>query len=273
MTTLDSSVDLASQRARAALPAHPKPYWSILESGLHLGYYKGSRACTWYGRVFVGKGKYKQVRLGRSREGAKPAPGSLSYEDAVAALRRYVEAGADSAPAPELQEADLAQRLQPQRLDELLGAWSQERPDVNIWLAGFFLRIEYAHYLHERRVAALSKAAGVNGGDLHVLIALRRNGPDKPMRPTDLFRALLVTSGTITKRLDRLSARRLIERVAASDDRRSELVKLTRRGTEVADQAMTRISTSLSAIVKASGVSQAELVAVDDCFRRLIAKM
>jgi len=92
-------------------------------------------------------------------------------------------------------------QLQPHRLDAISQAWAQERPDVDFWLAGFFLRIEYAHMLHERRVQDVAKLMDTNVGDLHVLLALRRNGPDRAMRPTDLYRTLLVTSGAITKRL------------------------------------------------------------------------
>jgi len=275
MTTPAESVDLSTEQARAALPVHAKPYWSILEPGLHLGYYKGSRTCTWYGRAFIGDGKYQQVRLGRSRDDARPTPEALDYAQAVAALRRWQndDAADGEGAAEDAGETGIAQRLEPDRLDAISTAWSHERPDIDFRLAGFFLRIEYAHYLHERRVASMSRAVGLSVGDLHVLLALRRNGADHPMRPTDLFRTLLVTSGTITKRLDRLRADGFVERVAADNDRRSELVKLTRSGIEVADKTMTRISTSLTSIVKASGIGQAELQTVDDCFRRLIAKM
>ena len=122
-------------------------------------------------------------------------------------------------------------------------------------------------------IAAVAAEAGVNIGELHVLLALRRYGAARAMRPTDLFRELLVTSGAVTKRLDRLRAARLVERVAHEDDRRSELVRLTPAGRRAADAAMTRISKSLGAIVAASGVRQSELRAVDDVFRRLLDAM
>ncbi|MBT2302494.1 MarR family transcriptional regulator [Variovorax paradoxus] len=167
----------------------------------------------------------------------------------------------------------MTEQLKPNRVDAISQAWALERPDVDFWLAGFFLRIEYAHVLHDRRLQQAANDSGTSVGDLHLLLALRRNGPDSAMRPTDLYRALLVTSGAITKRLDSLRGQKLIERAAAEDDRRSELVKLTKRGQAIADTAMTRITGSLEGIVKASGVSRAELRRVDDSFRRLIAAM
>jgi len=275
-----TSIDLSSQQARRALPPRAKPYWQICSPGAHLGYYKGNRGAAWYGRKFVGEGKYRQAKLGPSQEGDDQG-GGLSFQAAVKELLRWAADDAtESRPElkapgrPPVQRASRAtEQLKPNRVDAISRAWAQERPDVDFWLAGFFLRIEYAHVLHERRVQEVAKKAGTNVGDLHVLLALRRNGPESAMRPTDLYRDLLVTSGAMTKRLDSLRTQKLIERAAAEDDRRSELVKLTRRGQAIADAAMTRITTSLEGIVAASGVSRAELRRVDDCFRRLIAAM
>ncbi|VTU23320.1 Multiple antibiotic resistance protein MarR [Variovorax sp. PBS-H4] len=275
-------VDLSSRSARGALPLRAKPYWHIHSPRTHLGYYKGSRGAAWYGRVFVGEGKYRQIKLGPSHD---DGPDGLTFETAVESLLRWADGeqggqaalGGRAAPRPSpvdaARHARRASQLQPNRLDAISQAWAQERPDVDFWLPGFFLRIEFAHHLHDRRVQEVAKQAGTTVGDLHVLLALRRNGADSAMRPTDLYRELLVTSGAITKRLDSLREQKLIQRAAASDDRRSELVKLTKRGLAVADTAMTRIAQSLEQIVKASGLERAELRRMDESFRRLIAAM
>jgi DNA-binding MarR family transcriptional regulator len=278
-TSQTAPLELASARARASLEASAKPYWELVEPGVYLGYYKGARSSTWYGRKFVGNGKYKQAKLGRSHETGKQSPHSLTYEQALDALARWHHSvmptpqGESAASRRQSSPGPAMEGLKPSRLDHISEVWATERPDIDFWLAGFFLRIEYAHFLHERRVAVVAKEAGVNVGELHVLLALRRNGASSAMRPTDLFRDLLITSGAITKRLDRLKAAGLIERLAAEGDRRSELVRLTGAGRRVADAAITRISTSLSKIVEASGVTRDELEAADSCFRRLIAKM
>ena len=269
------SIRLDSARTRASLAPSAKPYWQFVEPGVYLGYYKGPRGAAWYGRKFVGRGKYRQTRLGYAE--GKAAAQSLSYEQALQALADWQRsvlpaAGSEGARAPRANASQL-ENLRPSRLDSISQAWEHERPDIDFWLVGFFLRIEYAHVLHDRRVAAIAKDAGVNVGELHVLLALRRNGVANAMRPTDLFRDLLITSGAITKRLDGLKAAKLIERVAAEDDRRSELVRLTAAGKRIADAAITRISSSLVKMVQASGLSHEDLQTVDSCFRRLIAQM
>lgn len=274
------SPDLANPAARQKLAPQAKPYWMTLEPGLHIGLYKGVRSATWYARRFVGDRRYKQVKLGGA---ALPAKGQgartgMEFEQAAQQARRWF-ATMSEAPAQPAQAAtaraprpdESVRRLQPNRLDAISQAWAGAREGQDIWLPGFFLRIEYAHYMHEKRIEQVSRAVGLSVGDLHVLLALRRSG--SAMRPTDLFRELLITSGAITKRLDRLVAQHLIERVAAVSDRRSGPVKLTARGTQVADKAMDRIGKSLAAIVQASGLSAAQLRTIDDGFRKLLAHM
>jgi DNA-binding MarR family transcriptional regulator len=268
------AVRLSTASGRAALPANAKPYWEQVQPGIYLGFYKGARTSTWYARRFVGDGKYRQVRLGPSRDSEHKGATGLSYDDALQALSEWSARAAVSAPkARHAAMVDTADPLEPSRLDKISAAWAAERPDIDFWLAGFFLRLEYAHVMHERRVAELSAEYGLNAGDLHVLLALRRNGTANAMRPTELFRELLVTSGAITKRLDRLAAGKLIERVAAADDRRSELVRLTAAGRKVADAAMSRISDTLAALVERSGLTKEQLRAADAVFRRLLSHM
>lgn len=275
--------DFSTKAARKRLPPQAKPYWMTLDPGLHLGYYKGARTATWYARRFVGGRRYKQVRLGRAEESvmARGVAG-MTLDQAITQARGWDlqqagEAGQGARPTPVRNAPpgaqDSSRRLQPHRLDRISQAWASERPDVDFWLPGFFLRIEYAHYMREKRMAEVSKKAGVNVGDLHVLLAMRRFGPANTMRPTDLFRELLITSGAITKRLDRLEASGMINRVAASDDRRSGPVQLTHRGLQVADKAISQIGDSLKSLIQASGLSDKELRTLDDGFRKLISHM
>lgn len=73
-----------------------------------------------------------------------------------------------------------------------------------------------------------------------MLFALRRAGAPYRLSPSRLSRELLVTTGTMTNRLDRLEARGLIRRLPNPDDRRGLVVELSHRARELVDEAVTR---------------------------------
>lgn len=79
---------------------------------------------------------------------------------------------------------------------------------------------------------------GLDTGDFDVLSTLLRSGPPYRLRPTELFRWLMITSGGLTARVSRLEKRGLVERVADPADGRSLLVGLTAAGLEKARYAI-----------------------------------
>jgi DNA-binding MarR family transcriptional regulator len=130
--------------------------------------------------------------------------------------------------------------------------------------------MERVNQLHEMRAQALSKTVGLQTGELHVLLALRRSGKPHELRPTDLFRALLVTSGAMTKRVARLQEGGFIFRVSANDDGRSELVRLTAKGLATADRGITEIARVVAHVTEESGLTRAEIAALDRALRKLL---
>jgi DNA-binding MarR family transcriptional regulator len=92
----------------------------------------------------------------------------------------------------------------------------------------------------EGRLEGLADSYGLGLAEGDLLFTLRRAGMAHRMLPSQLSASLLVSSGTMTARLDRLEARDLIRRVPNPDDRRSVLVELTDLGREVADEAVTQ---------------------------------
>lgn len=155
--------------------------------------------------------------------------------------------------------------------DDIEAAWLQQRPDLDMATACTLLRLERVNQLHEMRVQEISKTIGLHTGELHVLLALRRSGKPFELRPTDLFRALLVTSGAMTKRVARLQEGGFILRVSANDDGRSELVRLTAKGLATADRAITEIARVVKGVTEQSGLTKAEIAALDRCLRKLLA--
>ena len=154
--------------------------------------------------------------------------------------------------------------------DDIEAAWLQQRPDLDMATACTLLRMERVNQLHEMRVQAISKTIGLQTGELHVLLALRRSGKPYELRPTDLFRALLVTSGAMTKRVARLQEGGFVLRVSANDDGRSELVRLTAKGLTTADRGITEIARVVELVTEESGLTRVEIAALDRALRKLL---
>jgi DNA-binding MarR family transcriptional regulator len=123
-------------------------------------------------------------------------------------------------------------------VDTLLEAWRRERPDLDVAPMEVLSRISrLAHHLDRRRAAAFS-AHGLEPWEFDVLAALRRSGVPYQLSPGQLLRETLVTSGTMTNRIDRLADRGLVIRDDHPGDRRGVLVRLTNQGRETVDAAL-----------------------------------
>src|SRR5215216_4920678 len=97
-------------------------------------------------------------------------------------------------------------------VDELVEAWARERPDLDLAPVEIFSRIgRLARHLDLARKAAFS-THGIESWEFDVLSALRRAGAPYELSPGRLLKATLVTSGTMTNRIDRLAERGLVER-------------------------------------------------------------
>ena len=126
---------------------------------------------------------------------------------------------------------------------DIAESWAKERPDLD--------PLDYLLPIYMVRLGRIAERDGdriwrkkftISSPDMRVLLALRRAGGDFSRRPTDLFRALLVTSGAITKSVDRLSASGLVKRQPDPADKGGFLIHLTAKGKKVADEAMTQMA-------------------------------
>lgn len=119
----------------------------------------------------------------------------------------------------------------------ILDAWRAERPDLDPSPVGIFGRITRIERYKDRALRQVYRRHGIDSGEYDVLAALRRSGPPYQLTPTELYRDMIVTSATMTERLDRLEQRRLIRRQPAPRDRRSILITLTPQGHTLIDRA------------------------------------
>jgi DNA-binding MarR family transcriptional regulator len=124
-------------------------------------------------------------------------------------------------------------------VDELVAAWHAERPDLDVEPLQVLSRISrLARHLDRARRAAF-EAHGLQAWEFDVLSALRRQGPPYQLSPGALLHATLVTSGTMTNRIDRLATSGLVSRHPDPQDKRGVLVALTLSGQAAVDAAMT----------------------------------
>jgi DNA-binding MarR family transcriptional regulator len=158
-------------------------------------------------------------------------------------------------------------------LDLLVEQWRHERPDVDLSAFVIAATIKLIDQQSEAEFRRLAGKFGIAPGDLRILLALRRSGVDNPKRPTDLFQSLLVTSGAVTKQVDRLVARGLVKRGADPSYQRGSLIRLTARGAKVADTAIQAICTRETSIGAAiANLTHEEREAGKRFLQRLLAQ-
>lgn len=116
--------------------------------------------------------------------------------------------------------------------------WRHERPDLDPWPVGILARIHRISNRLLRRSEQRLAPLGLTWEAFSVIVTLRRAGPPYELRPTDLLRESLLTSGAITNRIDRVEQLGLVERRSGGPDRRSVPVRLTAIGKRVADEAI-----------------------------------
>ncbi|MFD8823522.1 MarR family winged helix-turn-helix transcriptional regulator [Streptomyces sp. NPDC059605] len=120
-------------------------------------------------------------------------------------------------------------------VDAVMDAWRRERPDVDIWPVGVVGRIQRLARLLEAEVQGFFRRHGLDNSEADVLTTLRRSGEPYELTPGQLVKASMVTSGAITKRIDRMVAKDLVERVPDTADRRTVRIRLTAHGRRTID--------------------------------------
>lgn len=138
----------------------------------------------------------------------------------------------------------------PDRSKEALEDWHRQRPDLDSSVQNIRARVLLIGSYLTRDNDRIALRYGVTGHEMRVLFALRRIGKPYEMRPTDLFKSLLVPSGTMTRQLSHLDRLALIKRTDDTEDRRGYKIRLTAKGRATADAALTEA-------VMASAISSA----------------
>ncbi|WP_106814540.1 MarR family winged helix-turn-helix transcriptional regulator [Microbacterium timonense] len=129
-------------------------------------------------------------------------------------------------------------REQPDRIAQIQQEWRRERPDLDPSPQGVIGRLHRVALALTERLVAVYAEFGLSEGEFDVLATLRRAGEPYERAAGELADHTMVTTGGLTKRVDRLEARGLVERRTEASDARRRLVRLTPEGRDLIDRAI-----------------------------------
>ena len=154
-------------------------------------------------------------------------------------------------------------------VDRLVAAWRRERPDLDTRPLEVLSRVtRLARHLDRARRSAFAEH-DLEAWEFDVLSALRRSGEPYQLSPGALLNQTLVTSGTMTNRIDRLAAKELVRREPDPGDRRGVLVVLTTRGLAVVDDTLTDLLAHEQKLL--AGLTDRQRDSLADLLRDLVA--
>jgi DNA-binding MarR family transcriptional regulator len=122
-------------------------------------------------------------------------------------------------------------------VDVLVAEWRRERPDLDPSPVAILGRLHRISARLQRRIEAWLAPLDLTWESFSLILTLRRSGAPFALRPTDLYRESLLTSGAITNRIDRVEKQGLVRRRQDPNDGRAMVVQLTAAGRRLADEA------------------------------------
>ncbi|RFZ88545.1 MarR family transcriptional regulator [Shinella sp. WSJ-2] len=155
-------------------------------------------------------------------------------------------------------------------VDRILAQWNRERPDLDVEPMGLLGRIARLRTHLAREIEKALAAHGLNSASFDVLATLRRSGPPYRLSPGDLIATTMVSSGTMTNRLDQLEKAGLIERSHNPDDRRGVIIALTPKGLALVDAAVTDHVENQHKLL--DGLDAQERAALDGLLRKFLGE-
>ncbi|MET9934808.1 MULTISPECIES: MarR family transcriptional regulator [unclassified Streptomyces] len=155
-------------------------------------------------------------------------------------------------------------------VDAITDQWAAVRPDLDTVPMAVFGRIYRLANAMGDRVTKAYAPHGVARGEFDVLATLRRSGEPYTLSPRELSATLMITTGGMTGRLDRLERAGLLDRSPDPNDRRGLRVTLSERGRELVDRAVADgLAEQRAALEAALGTEEAEQLA--GLLRKLLA--
>ncbi len=162
-------------------------------------------------------------------------------------------------------------KYQTDAVDEILNQWKEECPELATAAMGTIGRLKRCSSLLQPKLEEVFSQFSINSWEFDVLATLKRAGAPYCLAPTDLFSSLMVTSGTMTHRMNQLEKRGLVQRTDNPNDGRSKFVQLTSEGHRLISSAVIEHLKNEEKLV--SGMSKAERKQLDQLLRKFLSQL
>lgn len=153
-------------------------------------------------------------------------------------------------------------------VDKILAQWRRERPDLDVSAMGVLGRLARLNAHLRRDIDGNFARHGLTAANFDILATLRRAGEPFALSPGDLLATAMITSGTMTARIDQLEKMHLVERVPNPQDGRGVIVRLTPAGRALVDAAVTSHVATQARLV--APLTAEERATLDGLLRRFL---
>lgn len=153
-----------------------------------------------------------------------------------------------SAPEPSTSNFD--------DVDKIVAQWNRERPQINVSGMAIIGRLTRLEKSIRPRLNAVFAEHDLEAWEFDVLATLLRTGQPHQLTPGELLESMMITSGTMTNRIDRLERRGFVKRSTSKTDGRKVLVTLTKAGLKKVDAALVDHAANEATIISALDPSQ-----------------
>jgi len=126
---------------------------------------------------------------------------------------------------------------EPDHVGRIMAQWAVQRPDLDVSPQGIIGRLHRLAAALTEELVAVYGEYGLGEGEFDVLATLRRSGAPYELTPSELGAQTMVSSGAVTKRVDRCVEQGWVTRRVSENDARGRVIALTDAGFDVIDRA------------------------------------
>jgi DNA-binding MarR family transcriptional regulator len=153
-------------------------------------------------------------------------------------------------------------------VDTIIAQWKRERQELDTQPMALIGRLKRVSQYLTVGMGKTFKQFGLNNASFDVLATLRRSGEPFALSPSELMKTMMITSGTMTNRLDQLEKVQLVERIKNPKDGRGFVIQLTPKGMVLINKVVTSHVETQKSLV--SALSEDERQQLNNLLRRFL---